>query len=219
MGRDRRQFGVAVAAVADPPVNEPAPSLLQRAAAGDRQALGELLVRAMPQLEAYVRLQAGGVVRARESISDLVQSVCGEAIADLGQFEFRGEPQFRHWLARQALHKIINKREYWQAQKRDFRRERPPAESAAAASLLSQYASFCTPSRQASAREELQRVETAFDQLEPDHREAIMAHKVLGVGYPELAASMARSEGAVRNLVYRGLARLAALLDPPAADG
>ncbi|MBK8101344.1 MAG: sigma-70 family RNA polymerase sigma factor [Planctomycetes bacterium] len=196
-------------------MNDPSPSLLQRAAAGDRQALGDLLVRALPQLEAYVRLQAGAAVRARESICDLVQSVCGEALADLDRFEFRGEPQFRHWLARHALHKIINRREYWQAHKRDIRREQPAADSAGAASVLSHYASICTPSRHASAREELARVEAAFDRIEPDYREAVVAHKMLGVDYPDLAAAMQRSEGAVRNLVYRGLARLAALLDAP----
>src|SRR5436190_7053528 len=83
----------------------PANDDIQRALGGDRAAVQQLLVRNLPNLEAYVRLHAGAALRARESVSDLVQSVCVEVLLDLSRFEFRGEPQFRHWLCQQALHK------------------------------------------------------------------------------------------------------------------
>jgi RNA polymerase sigma-70 factor (subfamily 1) len=175
-----------------------------------------MLVRNLPNLEAYLRLHAGAAVRARESVSDLVQSVCVEVLRDLSRFEFRGEPQFRHWLCRQALHKIVNKQEFHAAGKRDYRREvRPdqPRSDDSMPSVLTCYASICTPSRVASGRENLARFEAAFDKLPEDYRQAITMQRVVGLDYAEIAEAMGRSEGAVRNLVYRGLARLSALLD------
>lgn len=199
-------------------MSDPAPQsdpLVARAAAGDRTALGELLVRNLGALEAYLRLQAGAVLRGKESLSDLVQSVCAQVVGDLDRFEFRGEPQFRHWLCKQALHKLINKREYYGAQKRDVAREvhaAPAADSELHDPVLQCYATLCTPSRCASGREQLQRFESAFDELPEDYREAITLQRLVGLDYPEIAAAMQRSEGAVRNLVYRGLARLSARL-------
>lgn len=189
-------------------------SVLARAKRGDREAVGALLVQNLPWLEAYLRLQVGGALRKKESLSDLVQSVCVEALRDLPRFEFRGEGQFRHWLCKHALHKVINKREFHGAAKRDMAREvaldRPSA--GGPGSVLQCYASLCTPSRHAAGREELARFEAAFDQLPDDSREAITLRRIVGIEYDEIAAAMQKSEGAVRNLVYRGLARLSALL-------
>jgi RNA polymerase sigma-70 factor, ECF subfamily len=198
------------------PPTDPRATLLGRAAAGDQDALGQLLVQSLPQLEAYLRLQAGAAIRGKESISDLVQSVCGEVLRDLPKFEFRGEGQFRHWLCKHALHKLINKREFYGAQKRNLAREVAPAAAgdseANVGSVMECYATLCTPSRHAAGREELQRFEQAFDQLPDDYREAISLRRIVGLDYPEIAQAMDRSEGAVRNLVHRGLARLSALL-------
>lgn len=171
----------------------------------------------MPRLEAYLRLRAGAAVRRKESIRDLVQSVCVEALADLPQFEFRGEAQFRHWLCKQALHKLINKNEFYAAKKRDIGRERDPQPrpGESVASVLECYATLCTPSRVAAGAEQLREFEAAFDNLPADYREAITLSRVVGLDYATIAAQLQRSEGAVRNLVYRGLARLSAELRLP----
>lgn len=200
----------------DPPMS----TLITQAVGGDQQASASLLLRNLPMLEAYVRLHAGAKVRQKESLSDLVQSVCVEVLQDLPKFQFRGEPQFRHWLCKQALHKIINKNEYYQAKKRDMGRERSTGEGgssvAGPASLQMAYASVMTPSRVVSGREAVVRFEGAFDLLPEDYRQAITLQRLVGLDYAQIAAEMDRSEGAVRNLVYRGLARLSALLDDEA---
>jgi RNA polymerase sigma factor (sigma-70 family) len=59
----------------------------------------------------------------------------------------------------------------------------------------------------------MQRVEAAFDELPEDYREAITLHKLCGLSHAEIAERLGRSEGAVRNLVYRGISRLALLVD------
>lgn len=182
---------------------------IDRASHGDVPALESLLARHLPSLEAYVRLEAGPAVRARESLSDVVQSVCVEVLRDAEGFEYRGEAQFRHWLFRQALHKIINKQRYHTAGKRALGREA----QAASGSFHDCYRTVITPSRDAVGRERWREFEAAFDRLPEDYREAVTLRRIVGLDYPEIAAAMERSEGAVRNLVYRGIARLSSLLE------
>jgi RNA polymerase sigma-70 factor (ECF subfamily) len=183
-------------------------ALLTRAAQHDRAALEDLLVMHLPGVEAYLRLRMGPMMRAKESASDLVQSLCREVLGDLSSFEYRGEAAFRHWLYAQARHKLIDKQRYLVADRRDPARELP-ADAEASASVLAGYGTLCTPSRDLSTREAVARIERAFDSLPDDYKEAITLHRMVGLSHAEIAKHMQRSEGAVRNLVYRGLAQLA----------
>ena len=193
---------------------------LAQARSGDARALESLLVQHLPSLMAFVRLQAGGLVRGKESLRDLVQSACVEALRDAGGFEYRGEAQFRRWLFTQALNKIRNKHRHHRAERRDVAREAVPAGDGDAEQLLEGYATLCTPSRVAQGRDEVARLEAAFAQLAPDQRQAVVLRRVVGLPYDEIAREMDRNEGAVRTLVYRGVARLAGLLkrDAPASE-
>lgn len=187
--------------------------LIDRAKDRDRRALEELLVRNLSGLEGYLRLRMGPVLRSKESGADLVQSVCREVLRDLSTFEFRGEAAFRHWLYTRARHKLLHKRRDLSAQQRDVEREQPFAGDSRDAALLSAYRGVCTPSADLAAREAVARIEAAFDALPDDHKEAITLHRLVGLGHKEIAEQLGRSEGAVRNLVYRGLARLAMALE------
>ncbi len=162
----------------------------------------------LPGLEGYLRLRMGPVLRAKESASDLVQSLCREVLGDLSHFEYRGEAAFRHWLYAQAAHKLIDRHRLLTAEKRDPRRE-VPLDSGRSSAVLSCYGTLCTPSRALSAKEAVASIEGAFDALPDDYKEAITLHRMVGLSHAEIAVHMGRSEGAVRNLVYRGLALLA----------
>ena len=85
------------------------PDLLRQASGGDDAALGELLARHLPGLRAYVRQRTGQAIRARESVSDLVQSVCREVIQHADRFQYGGEVGFKPWLYKTALRKIANR--------------------------------------------------------------------------------------------------------------
>ncbi len=183
---------------------------LVRAASRDKQALEQLLVRHLPHLTGWLRLRMGALLRARETPEDLVQSVAREALGELSTFEWRGEGAFRHWLYTRAQHKLQDRIRYLGAKMRDARREAPTPEDSQA--LLNCYASLCTPSREMASAEALRRIESAFDELPEDYREAITQYRICGLDYEEIAERMGRSEGAVRNLVYRGLSRLAVRL-------
>ncbi|MFN9705467.1 MAG: RNA polymerase sigma factor, partial [Planctomycetota bacterium] len=66
-----------------------------------------------------------------------------------------------------------------------------------------------SPSHAAIGAEDVQRIEAAFAELPGDWQEAVSLHKLCGMAVPEIAVRMQRSEGAVRNLIWRGLSRLA----------
>jgi len=184
--------------------------LVARAAAKDQGAVQQLLVRNLPGLEAFVRLRMGAQLRSLMTAPDLVHSVCREVLEDLGGFEFRGEAPFRHWLFVRAENKLREKHRYHSAGKRD---QRKLVDLSDAPTAITAYHTLCSPSKDLEVKEAMRRVEAAFDQLPEDYREAVTLHKLCGLSHAEIAQRLGRSEGAVRNLVYRGISRLALLVD------
>ena len=194
--------------------NEPE-ALVRRAKAGDADAAGELLRQHLPGLRAFVRLRHGALLRARESSSDLVQSICREALGDLGDLRGDDERSFKRWLYACALHKLAGRREYHRAERRDADREvaLQPDGDASYAELLAAYAPVSTPSQDAAAREQVERIEAAFDRLPENYREVLIELRLRGLSTRELAAKLGKTEEAVRHLLFRARARLAMLLD------
>ena len=182
--------------------------LVTRAAKRDRDAVEALLVRHLPGLQAWLRLRMGAQLRARETPEDLVQSVARDVLSDLGSFEWRGEAAFRHWLYVKAQRKLIDKARFVGAERRSPQRERPLEPASTSAEVLG-LANLATPSGELRSAEEQARIEGAFAELPADYQEAISLQRLCGMDYAAIAARMQRSEGAVRNLVYRGLSRLA----------
>lgn len=200
-------------------------ALVQRIIDGDGEAkaIDELLDRHVPALKAFIRLRMGPVLRARESLSDLTQSVCREVIQNIDRLQYPGEKAFKHWLYTTAQRKISNRHEYHTADKRDagrdIRRTSGPDDEDDPMSVSKVYATVYSPSQDAMAKEHVQQVESAFDALPDDYREVIMLSRFLGLSREEVAKEMNRTEGSVRNLLHRALSRLAELLeDPDAAE-
>lgn len=188
-------------------------TLTEAAAQGNREALAKLLEAYLPELRAFVRLRAGHAVRARESRSDLVQSVCREVLERGETFRHPSEAAFKRWLFTTALRKILNRRDYLHAEKRDVRRDiAQPQESAADARLLDCYRTFSTPSQGVMLREEIERIESAMEGLSDDYRTVITLAHVVGLSRGEIAQEMGKSEAAVRTLLHRALAQLAVRL-------
>lgn len=199
------------------PADETATRLLRASQEGDREALGELLRRYLPRVRAFVRLRMGPMLRARESGSDLVQSVCEDLFSAHG-VAFADEASFRAWLYAAALNKLRNHERHLRAQKRDAAREQPlPAAEAGAAmpdpELERCYATALTPSRVAMARERIARLEQAFDALPDHYREIVTLARVAGLTYEQIAVATGRTTDSVRNILARALNRLGALLD------
>ncbi len=176
--------------------------LIKAAQAGDGQAQGELLERNIPQLTAFVRLKSGAELRARESSTDIVQSTCREVLGDLAHFEYRGEASFRAWLCQVAYNKIIQKVRFYQAERRNPRRETPEALSAC-------YAQAFSPSQLAVGNETAERIEHAFDRLSAEQREVLLLTRVAGLSAPQIAEQLGLRAEAVRSRRSRALVKLA----------
>lgn len=188
--------------------------LAQRAAAGDVRAVEQLLERHLPAMQAFVRANMGPMLRARESTSDLVQSVCREVLAQRARFRHPSAHGFAAWVFTIARRKIANRASELQAQKRDAAREVPGLDEPAIAQLAQAYARISTPSGRLQRREEIEQLEVALDQLTPEQREVITMAHLAGLSRKEIGAHLGRSEDAVRTQLHRAMARLAVLLDP-----
>ena len=187
--------------------------LAEAAAEGDRAAVEQLLEQCLPEWRAYVRLRAGPLIRGREAHSDIVQSTCREVLEHLERFRFPSESAFRQWLFTTALRKLTHRRDYYLADKRDAQREQAlEATPEDDERLLACYRGFTTPSKAAMLREEIERIERAFEMLSDEHREVITLAKIVGLSRAEIGEQMGRSEGAVKMLLARALAELAARL-------
>ena len=186
--------------------------LLEQALQGDRGAREALLRHSLPEIRAFVRLRSDGLIRRKESESDLVQTICRQVLEHLPDYRGDTEASFKGWLSTMVLRKVIDRRRYYGAEKRDFAKEvaMPPD---TASSLVDCYATVCTPSRHAIAEEEVRRIEKAFDLLPEDYREVLSLGCLAGLPHRDVAAEMKRSEPSVRKLLSRARARLAILLE------
>ena len=167
---------------------------------GEGPPLEALLAAYLPELQGYLRRRSQGLVAARESSSDLVQSVCREILANLDRFQHGGDADFRNWVFRTADRKVVDRHRYYTAQRRDPARELgEPIEPEV----------DITPSRHAVAREEYERVQRALESLPAHYREVVLLSRVFEVPQAEIAKRLGKSEGAVRNILSRALAEIA----------
>lgn len=192
--------------------------LTEAAARGDRGAVDRLLELYLPELEAFVSRRAGRPLRAQESSADIVQSVCREVLQHASRFRHPSEVAFKQWLYTTALRKISSRLDFYRAQKRDQGRVQvcvPGSVDEAASQVFEFYQSFSSPSRNLMLQEEVERIETAFEQLTEEQREVVTMAHVLGLSRAEIAQRIGKSEGNVRVLLHRALARVSELLSQP----
>ena len=192
--------------------------LLRASQDGDRAALAELLQRYLPVVRGFVRRRMSPLLHARESESDVLQSVCADLLA-ASEIGFTDESGFRKWLCTAALNKLRHHDRHFRAQKRDAAREQPfPSDGDVAAAATASR----SPSGEVAARERRARLEEAMGKLPEHYREIVRLVRMEGLSYRDAAHATGRSEDSVRNVLARALMRLAAVLDPdpgqPGAD-
>lgn len=185
-------------------------------APGSALELEDLLGRHLASLRAFVRLRVGPEIRAHESCSDLVQSVCRELVEDWSQLTFANDAAFRGWLFTTALNKVRMRARHLTQQRRDVRRE---VRGTVGAELAKGFAAVGSPSGAAMTAEQIERLEAAFDRLSEDHREVITLARLASLPLAEVGARMGgRTPGAVTMLLGRALAALGNLLDAQDRD-
>jgi RNA polymerase sigma-70 factor, ECF subfamily len=176
--------------------------------------IGSLLQRHLSELRAFVRLNAGPLALARESSSDIVQSVCRELVEEGSRFEFRGHTEFRSWLYTVARRKIRDRRRNNSRLRRTPEREQClTGDSAIDRDILwKAHRSNNTPSFDLANREEVERIESCFAQLDAGERRLITLVRIEGRSLDCAGRELEISSDAARMRLNRALARLSSLL-------
>lgn len=180
--------------------------LYAEAARGDGAAAQALLQRYLPRLRAFVRSRMSPDLRARESDSDIVQSVCRELIEHQEGFRYRGETEFRGWLFTAAANKVREKYRFHHQLRRGLGREE------GAASEESPLSAYTSPSHAAIVNERLAILERALDGLSESDREVVTLARLAGLPSEEVARRVGKTAAAVRQQLGRVLLRLGAVL-------
>jgi RNA polymerase sigma-70 factor (ECF subfamily) len=188
-------------------------ALLQRVQAGDQQALNDLYNRYLMRVLAAVRARLGAELRGKLESWDVVQDALLASLKNVPSFDQTSEGAFLNWLAKVVENRIRDQLDYFRAEKRDHRLERPVpgARSPEDSAPLDIPDRSCapTPSQVLILSEDLARLEQAMDQLPEESRELIVAVKIEGRSYQEIAHALGKTPDAVRMQVKRALLALA----------
>lgn len=171
-------------------VTESDERVLIEAAQSDPGRFAELYEQNFHRVYAYVARR----IHDRAEVQDLTAHVFQQALANIGKFKWRGAP-FITWLYRIAANAIAD-----QARKKS--RETAETEITANTSVASEL-------EQVDRRARLFR---AVETLPEDQRKVILLRFSEEKSIREIAADLNRSEGAVKQLQFRGLENLRARL-------
>ncbi|MBK7878847.1 MAG: sigma-70 family RNA polymerase sigma factor [Planctomycetes bacterium] len=174
-----------------------------------RAELDELVERHLDVLRYYVRLRAGPLVRARESIDDVVQSTVRELYEQRATVRYSGEAAFRRYLYTVATHKIISKNRHHQALRRSPEREALLSDGLWDLPQPGGSRPSRSPSAHAERSDELDRLRAAFDTLSEDDRQILAMRKVFDMPTREIATQLSIPESTVRWRLSVILAELA----------
>ena len=176
--------------------------LLEKAQHGDGEALNELCRRYQPRVLAAVRIRLGADLRQRVESWDIVQEVMIDALRRVKSFDYRTEGAFLHLLNRVVENKIRDEADRQHAKKRRAPENDISLDAACSAGAVSPLDnlrdSACpTPSKVLSLHEDLALLEQAMDRLgaeSQEDRDLIVAVKLEGRSYDEIAGELAREE-------------------------
>ena len=176
--------------------------LLQRAQAGDSQAMSRLFSRYLPTLSRFAHQRVPHWARNAMDTGDLVQETILHAFGRLKFFEPRQDGALLGYLRRSLLNRIRDQ----------FRHaKRHPANVELDESTEDGGAS---PLELTITEEERSRYRSGLEKLRPADREAIVGRLELGYSYDQLALVLRKpTPEAARLAVRRALGRLAEQMD------
>jgi RNA polymerase sigma-70 factor (ECF subfamily) len=189
--------------------------LIDRIRAHDEQALAEYLTVRRPQLNAFIERRLGTALRRKIEPDDVFQETSAEAVRSLPELDLSQRDVFG-WLCQVAERRIIDAhRRYIASQKRSAAREVPlqaPTDTSRGGLVDLLVASMTTASQAFSRNEKELRLLGALDQLSPEQREVLRLRYVEGRPSKEIAEQIGKSDGAVRVMLTRSLAKLQQVL-------
>jgi len=172
-------------------------ALIERAKAGDSDALDELLARYRPRLR---RWASGRLPRNARSISDtedIVQDALIRTFRNFQTFEQRGEWALQAYLRRAVLNRVRD-----ELRRSDTRLRSELPDDAVSPEL--------SPLEAAMGAQTFARYEAALADLSDTDREGVIARLELGCSYEEVATLLDKpTADAARVAVSRALAKVA----------
>ena len=178
--------------------DDPTSDLLDRARAGDADALNDLFARHVPRLKRWASGRLPRWARDIADTTDLIHDTVIVTIRHLDRFEARGDGALQAYLRQAIINRIRN----------ELRRL---AARGAAATIDSGIPDAGTsPLEAAIAQQALDRYDRALATLKPEERDAVVSRLEFGMSYAELAEALGKpSANAARMTVVRALTRLA----------
>ncbi|MCW5775528.1 MAG: sigma-70 family RNA polymerase sigma factor [Phycisphaeraceae bacterium] len=181
-------------------------TLVQRACAGDADALTELLRRNGPELRRRVESRIGrqwnGVIEA----DDVLQVTYLEAFTRIARFTPEGEGAFLAWMTRIAENNVRDAVRGLERAKRPDpkRRVQGPVNEDSYVGLVEVLGvTTTTPSRQAARREAVEILDRTLAKLPTDYAKVVRLYDLECRPIAEVARELGRSEGAVYMLRAR----------------
>jgi RNA polymerase sigma-70 factor (ECF subfamily) len=199
----------------DPSQDETLAELIHRAREGSPDAATELAERFRDYLLRLATRKMPKPLRSKLAPSDVLQEVFIEAWRDFSGFKGEDGRELLLWLRKILLHNLSdNVRRYYDTQKRqvslEFRLEEYDLRRD---EILSQGVLGLSPSAQAEAAEEKQRLETALALLPDPYRRVILLRNRDGLDFASIGDRMERSGEAARKLWANAVARLQCALE------
>jgi len=187
---------------------------LNRAKAGDREALNEVLTRYLPRVRAAVALSLGKVPSEVANLDDVLQEVLVSAATSLDHFEHRSDGSFMSWLTAIAINKVRDHKRHESRQKRGSGRVRSIDDVFPSSPLdVPVPAREPRPSQIARVHELEEAEMRALLRLEERYRAVIVDRDILGLSYEEIAEKLGfKTTNPPRALHSRAKAKLRELL-------
>ena len=171
---------------------------VDRARAGDQQALADLYDWYMPRVYRYAMARMGNVAEAE----DLTEEVFLKVLGAIGDFHWRDVP-FSSWIFRIAHNLVIT----------HFRRaaQRGGPTAALSDEMIDWRAG---PAAVVEERITLEEVRRATEDLPEAQREVIALRFAVGLSIAETAKALGKNEGNVKALQHKAVAKLQKALVP-----
>jgi RNA polymerase sigma factor (sigma-70 family) len=186
-------------------------ALVERAKAGDVDALNDLFTRYHATMVEVARRKLGPKLRLKEDPDDLAQTTFREATRDFKRYEYRGEGSLLSWLVQILQNKIRDRAEFYSAGKRDSAREAKlgPTDTDDDGPAPEPPARDLSVTRQVSWSERREMLREALEHLTPEYREAITLVFFEGLTLREAGQQMGgRTEDALRMMLRRAESKL-----------
>lgn len=172
--------------------------LIERARAGDQQALERLFARHVQPLQRWASGRLPKWARDLADTDDLVQDTLLQTFKRIEDFEPRRVGALQAYLRQAVLNRIRN----------ELRRKGRQPHATDLDDI--EVESVESPLEQAIGREAVERYERALQRLTAEEREAIIARVEMGYSYQELAEALDKpTPDAARKAAHRALVRLA----------